>query len=124
MVKLYNDNIKSDSFANHFVKHLRHLNDRTIKAKDVKHLFNISIISKLNPISASKKFGTDDCQLCMQERIEITKRWLRGKKASLINKNTKIYGACRHKARLHVFCEQVTTTQGTDEGNYPEKEAE
>ena len=80
-------------------------------------------MSKLNPISASKKFGTDDCQLCSQEKIEITSHWLRGKKHMLINKNTKIYRACHHKARLHI-CKQVKTMPGTDEGNYPEKEAE
>ena len=48
---------------------------------------------------------------------------MRGKKSMLINKNTEIYGACRHKASLHVY-EQVTTKPGTDEGNNPEKEAE
>ena len=74
-------------------------------------------------MSVSKKFGTEDCQLCSQKKIEIARHWLRGKKSMLINKNTKIYGAFCHKARLHV-CKEVSTTPGTDEGNYPEKEAE
>ena len=74
MIKLYNDNIKSDSFASHFVKHLKHLNSLTIKAKDAKPLLEVNIELKLNPIAISKNFRIEDCQLYTQERIEITKR--------------------------------------------------
>ena len=119
-VKIYNDNIKSDSFANYFIKHLQHLNNCTIKAKNIKHLLNVSVISKLNPISISKKLGTDDCQLCMRKRIEITRGWLRGKKSILITKNTEIFGAYRHKVLFYVY-KQVTTIPGTNEGNTQKK---
>ena len=91
VAKLYKDNIRSDSFASYLIKHLKHLRECAIKAKDVKPLLNVDVVSKLNPISVSRKFRTKDCQLCMQKKIEITQRWLRGKKSMLINKNNKIY---------------------------------
>ena len=123
VVCLYNDNTKSDSFASHFNEHLKRQNLPTIKSKDVRPLLDVSIIKKTDPIIVSKKFGRDECQLCMNERIEITSRWLKSGVSKLINKNIEIYGACRHKACFHVF-EQVKNLPGTDEGINPEKEAE
>ena len=73
VVKLRNNNIKLNSFANYFVKCLKYLTSLTIKAKDAKPLLEIHIVSKLNPIAVSKKFETDDYQLCMLERIKIVK---------------------------------------------------
>ena len=58
-----------------------------------------------------KSFGTHGCQLCMKERVEITKRWLKSPN-SLVNSCLEIYGACRNKSRFHWF-----TVDGTDEAN-------
>ena len=89
--------MKSDSFANHLIKYLKYLTTHTIKANDLIFLLNVDIILKLDPILASKKFGTHNCQLYRQEQIEITKHLLRGKRTMLINKNTEIYRACNYK---------------------------
>ena len=56
----------------------------------------------------------------MNERIEISKLMLYNGQAKIINKNAEIYGACRHKAKFHVF-EQATPIPGTDEGETQKK---
>ena len=63
-VKLCKNNPKSNPFANYFIKNIKHLETRTIKAKDAKPLLNMNATSKLNLILASKKFGADHCQIC------------------------------------------------------------
>ena len=112
VVKLNNEGKVSDSFAKHFVKHI---NLPSITAKDVKPMLDVKVLKRMNPIESSKYFGFDRCQLCMEERIEIASLMLIKGLAKMINKNAEIYGACRHKAKFHVY-EQVTTINGTDEG--------
>jgi len=112
VVKLINKGIYSNSFAKHFASHFK--SHDIISARHVKPLLHITTINRLNPLEASHNFGTDKCQLCMEERIEITSAWLKDGQKKLINKNTEIYGACRHKAKLHVY--EKATPIGTDEG--------
>ena len=112
-VKLASKGIHSDSFAKHFAFHFK--SPATISAKHIKPLPTVTTINKLDLILASRDFGTDKFQLCIEERIEIDSAWLKDSQKNLINKNTEICGACRHKAKLHVH-EQVTPTVGTDEG--------
>ena len=50
-----------------------------------------------------EKFTKPKCNLYMQERLTILKM-LRDKQVTIINKNSEIYGACRHKTTLHRFC--------------------
>ena len=38
----------------------------------------------------------------MEERLTILKK-LRDKRVTIINKNSEIYGACRHKTTFHRF---------------------
>jgi len=99
VVKLVNKEQISDSFAKHFTKHICQPN---ATAKDVKLLLKIKTIKRLDPIRASG-FRTDKCQLCMEERIEIATIWLEKGPSRLINKNAKIYGSCRYKAKFHVY---------------------
>ena len=56
----------------------------------------------------------------MGERVAIVLA-MRSNKKRVINKNTEIYGACRHKCKLHAF-EQVETPTGTDDGYFPERD--
>ena len=49
-----------------------------------------------------KIFGTNWCKLCMKELIEILHRTYKDK-GSLINSNSEIYGACKHKASFHRY---------------------
>ena len=99
-VQLKNRGIHSDSFANHFVNFFK--KKEVIRAKDVRNIIEIRILKELNPISASNKFGSHECQLCMQERIHIAKAKL-FKPSFHINKNMEIFGACRHKVMMHRY---------------------
>ena len=49
-----------------------------------------------------KTFGKRNCMLCAKERLAIVKEIWRNKD-SLINSNTEIYGACRHRAHFHRY---------------------
>jgi len=117
MVKQKNKGQASDSFAKHFARHLHKVE---ISAKDVRPLLKVTTIKRLDPIAASSGFGTDRCQLCMEERIEIASIWLEKGPSRLINKNVEIYGACRHKAKLHVY-EKAESLYGTDKGETQKK---
>ena len=55
IIKLYNDKVKSNSFAVYFTKHLKHLIS-PIKAKDMKLLLDANIIKKLDHIAIFKCF--------------------------------------------------------------------
>ena len=43
-----------------------------------------------------------NCILCMEELLTILKK-IREKRVTIMNKNLKIYGACRHKTTFHGF---------------------
>jgi len=81
----------------------------------MKPLLRIRTIRRIDPINISRGFRIDKCQLYMEERIEIATIWLKKGLSQLINKNAKIYRACQHKAKFHVF-KQAITFNGTDEG--------
>ena len=61
------------------------------------------VLKQLNPIGAMKTFMKPNCNLCMQERLTILKN-IRDKRVTVMNKNSDIYGACRHKTTFHQFC--------------------
>ena len=103
VVKLNNRGIHSDSFANHCAKFFKK-ND-VVRAKDVRNMIEIKILRELDPTNVSKKFGTNECQLCMQERMCIAKAKL-FKPSTHVNKNMETFGACRHKAKMH-RCEPI-----------------
>ena len=100
VVKLKNRGIHSDSFANHLVKFFK--KKEIIRAKDVRDVINVKILKELDPIRVSKKFGSHECQLCMQERIEIAKAKL-FRPSQYMNKNIEIFRACRHKAKIYRY---------------------
>ena len=64
VIKVKNNNITSDSFASHFSKHLR---NNISKSKDVKELLQVKILWQGDPILVRKGFGTERCQLYMNE---------------------------------------------------------
>ena len=61
------------------------------------------VIKQINPIDAKKIFTKPNCNLCMQERLTILKM-LRDKRVTVMNKNSEICGACRHKTSFYRFC--------------------
>ena len=60
------------------------------------------VVKQLNPIGAMKKFTEPNYNICMYERLTILKK-LHDKRVMIMNKNSKIYGACRHKTTLPQF---------------------
>ena len=58
------------------------------------------VVKQLNPIGAMKTFTKPNCNLCMEERLTILKN-LRDKLFTIMNNNSEIYGACRHKTFFH-----------------------
>jgi hypothetical protein len=104
---LINKDKKSDSFANHFAKHF----STAPKPQEIREILNMKILWQGNPISLMKSFGSSSCKLCMKERLLILDAIKnRKKKKKIINSNSEIYGACRHKSKFHrftsEFCEE------------------
>ena len=60
------------------------------------------VVKQLYPIGAMKTFTKPKCNICMQERLTILKK-RRYKYVTIMNKNSEIYGACRHKMTFHQF---------------------
>ena len=89
---------KSDLFAAHFVQHFNNTTPRT----DLRKYMMFKVIKQLNPIVAMKTFTKPNFNLCIQERLTILNK-LRDKHVTVMNKNSEIYGACRHKTTFHKF---------------------
>ena len=87
---------KSNSSAAHFVQPFNNTTSRT----DLRKCMTFKVINQLNPIGAMKTFTKPNCNLCMQERLTILKK-IRDKRIIVMNKNSEIYGACRHKTTFH-----------------------
>ena len=97
--RLLKNGQKSDSFAAHFVQHFNTATSRT----DIRKYMTFKLVKQINPIGAMKTFTKPNCNLCIQERLTILKN-LRDKCVTVMNKNSEIYGACRHKTTFHQFC--------------------
>ena len=77
----------------------------------------VSILWQGKPISSMKTFRKLNCNLCMNERLQILNasqadKLLKTKK--LINSSTEIYGLCRHKPKFHRYA--LLQKSSTDEG--------
>ena len=90
---------KSDSFAAHFVQHF----NNTTACTDLRKCMMFKVVKQLNPIGTMKTFTKPNFNLCMQECLTILKN-LRDKCVTVMNKNSEICGACRHKTTFHRFC--------------------
>ena len=99
LLRLIKKGQKPDSFAAHFVQHFINTTSRT----DLRKCMIFKVLKQLNPIGAMKIFTKPNCNLCMQERLTILKK-LRDKRVTVMNKNSEIYGAFRHKTTFHLFC--------------------
>ena len=66
-------------------------------------MYDVQGSKQLNLIGSMKKFMKPNCNLCMQERLTMQKK-LRNKRVTVMNKNSEIYWACRHKMTFHLFC--------------------
>ena len=61
---------------------------------------DFKVVKQLNPIGAMKTFTKTNCNLCMEELLTILKK-LRDKHVTVMNNNSEIYGAFRHKTTFH-----------------------
>ena len=86
---------KPDSFAAHSEQQFNTTTSRT----DLRKYMAFKVVKELNPIDAMKTFTKSNCNLCMEERLKILKK-IRDKRVTVMNKNSEIYGACRHKINL------------------------
>ena len=99
LIRLLKNGHKSDSFAAHFEQHFNTTTSRT----DLRKYMPFKVVKQLSPIGEMKTFTKPNCNLCMEERLTILKK-LRDKRVTIMNKNSEIYGACRHKTCFHIFC--------------------
>ena len=89
---------KSDSFYAHFEQHF----NTTASYTYLRKYMTFKGVKQINPIGAMKTFTKPKCNLCMQERLTILKN-LREKRVTVMNKNSDIYEAFRHKMTVHRF---------------------
>ena len=82
----------------HFEQHFNTTTPRT----DLCKYMTFKVVKQLNPIGAMKKFTKPNCNLCMDERLIILEN-IRDKRVTIMNKNSDIYGACRHKTNFRQF---------------------
>ena len=89
---------KSESFAAHFGQHFNSTTSRT----DLCKYTTFKVVNQLNPIGAMKKFTKQNCNLCMEEHLTTLKN-IRDKRVTIMNNNSEIYGAFRHKTTFYQF---------------------
>ena len=99
LLSLLKNGQKSDSFSAHFEQNFNTTTPRT----DLCKYMRFKVVKQLNLIGAMKTFTKPNCNLCIEERLTILKK-LRDKRVRIMNKNSEIYGACRHKTTFHLFC--------------------
>ena len=85
-----------DSFAYNFEQHFKYTTSHT----DLHKCTASKVVNHINPIGATKKNTKNNCNLCIEERLTLLKQ-LHDKHVTLVNKNSEIYGACRHKTTFH-----------------------
>ena len=99
IIRLLSNRQKSDSFAAHSEQHFNTTMYRTYLRK----YMMFKLVKQLNLIGAMNTLAKPNCNLCMQERLE-TLKTLCDKRVTVMNTNSDIYGACRHKTTFHQFC--------------------
>ena len=90
--------MKKNSFSAYFEQHFNFTTSRT----DLRKHMIFKLVKQLNPIGTLKTFTNPNCNLCIEERLTILKK-LRDKRVQMMNKNLKIYRACRYKTIFHRF---------------------
>ena len=96
--RLLKNEKKSDSFAAHFEKHL----NATMSCTDLRKYMTFQVVKQINLIGAMKTVTKPNCNLCIEERLTILKN-ICEKCVTIMNKNSEIYGAFRHKTTFYQF---------------------
>ena len=66
-------------------------------------MYDVQVIKAAKSDWRNENIYKRNCNLCMQERLTILKN-LRDKRVTVMDKNSEIYGACRHKPTFRRFC--------------------
>ena len=98
ILRLLKNGQKYDSFSAHLEQNFNSTMSRT----DLRQYMTFKWVKQINLIGTMKKITKPNCNLCMEERLTILKN-LRDKCVTIMNKNSDIYGACRHKTAFHQF---------------------
>ena len=98
LLRLLKNGKKLDSFAAHFEQHFI----TNTSCTDLCKYMTFKVVKKLNTIGTMKTFTKPNFNLCMEERLTILKK-LRDKCVTIMNKNSEIYGAYRHKTTFRRF---------------------
>ena len=80
---------------------LVHTSNKGLSATHWDKVFKL--VKQLNTIGAMEMFTKPNCNICMEERLTILKK-LCDKYVMVMNNNSEIYGACRHKTTFRRFC--------------------
>ena len=99
ILSLLKNRQKSDSFAAHFEQPF----NNTTSLIDLRNYMTFKVVNQLNPIGSMKTFTKHNYNVCIQERLTILKK-IRDKRVTVMNKNSDIYGSCRHKTNFRLFC--------------------
>ena len=71
ILRLLKNRQKSDSFAAHCEQHF----NTTTPRKELRKYMTFKVINQLKLIGAKKKFTKPNCNLCMEERLTILKKY-------------------------------------------------
>ena len=92
LLRLFNNGQTSESFSAHFEQHF----NTTTPLTDLHKYMKFKVVNHLDPIGGMKTFTKPNCNLYTEESLLILKK-ICEKRITIMNKNSEIYGACRHK---------------------------
>ena len=98
LLLLLNNGQKPHKCASHSKHHFKY----TISSTDPNKFMTFKLVNQLNLIGAMKTFTKHNYNLCTEERLTILKNLLE-KRVTVMNKNSEIYGVCRHIITFHWF---------------------
>ena len=90
---------KSDSCAAHFEQYFK----STMEHTDLRKCMMFKVVNHINPIGAMKKIKKPNCNLCMEECLNILNKIL-DKCITIMNNNSETYRTCQRKTIFHKFC--------------------
>ena len=104
-----------DTFSSHMASMARNFPNPSPTL--IRNFCDFNVLWQGNPFTVIKTFGTNQCILCNQERLQIYK-WMKKKPHLLINRRSELYGTCRHKPRFHRF---IHASSSADESSMDER---
>ena len=98
ILTLFKNEQTSDSFAAQSKQHFK----ATTSGTHLRKHMTFKVVNQINLIGAMETITKSNCNLFIEECLKILKK-IRDKCVTIMNKNLKIYGACRHKTTFYPF---------------------